>query len=510
MNRVGLLVLCSLVGLGTAASAQITAGDLDALIRHQDYEARRESSSSPDLNANGDARSIPAGGTLVLADIDGPGIITQFWHTAAAYDPFYGRSLVLRIYYDGNERPSVLTPLGDFFAEGHGNLHTDFSSAPVVVTGLGRSRTCFWRMPFKNHLKMTVTNDSTEEVDSFYYHLNWRKLERLPDDTPYFHAHYRQEFPAKPGHYTVLDTKGRGHYVGTVYSAHQVEMGWYGEGDDFFYIDGAETPQLRGTGTEEYFLDAWGFREYTSPYAGVTAYEGVLPGDRVTVYRWHIPDPIPFRESLRFVFEHKGSVFNEKGGLTNLELGSFIERPDWLSSVAFWYQQPIVGLDEDLPPADQRIAPYRVIDPGTLTRRADPPLLVMASELGLSYVPNKQEAAIEIDFTLDEPGRYQISGIFMYGIIAGIYQAYLDGKRIGGPIDFVIVNYSPGFALLDTHDLEAGTHTLRFESVPGDPAVPLRQLVPSFNGFHIVRLILLRLEDMAGYHEVYNQLVKPK
>jgi len=502
----GCVVFICAVSLGQS----MDTGGLDALIRQQDYEARRESSSNKDLKANGDARSIAPGETLVVADIDGPGIITQFWHTAAVPDMFYGRSLVLRIYYDGNDKPSVVSPLGDFYAQGHGNIHKDFSSSVVVVTGLGRSRTCFWRMPFKKHFKMTVSNDSKEKVDSFYYHLNWRKVDKLPDNVTYFHAQYRQQFPAKPGNYVVLETEGRGHYVGTVYSAHQVEMGWFGEGDDFFYIDGAERPQLCGTGTEEYFLDAWGFREYISPYAGVVAYEGVLPGDRVTVYRWHVKDPIPFKKSLRFEFEHRGSVFNEKGGLTNFELGGFLERPDWLSSVAFWYQYPPVTLDDDLPPVDKRVAPYKVLDPTKLKYRADPAFLIVPGELGITYVPNNPKASIEIDFDIEEAGRYQLSGVFMYGLVAGIYQPYLDGEKIGGPIDFIMVNYSPEFTSLDTFDLEPGTHTLRFESVPDRISPAARKLAPNFNGFSLVRLILLRLEDMEGYHEVYDRLMQGK
>ena len=510
-TRLLMTIACGTLAIaGSASNAQPLHGDLEGLMRQQDYEARRESSSNEDITANGDAREIEPGETLVLADIDGPGVITQFWNTVASYDPFYGRSIVLRIYYDGSDKPSVLTPIGDFYGLGHGNVHRDYASAPVVVTGLGRSRTCFWRMPFKKHFRMAVTNDAKERVESFYYHLNWQKHESLPDDVAYFHAQYRQEFPAQPGNYTILETEGRGHYVGTVYSAHQVEMGWFGEGDDFFYIDGAEMPQLRGTGTEEYFLDAWGFREYISPYAGAIVYEGVLPGDRVCVYRWHIKDPIPFTKSLRFEFEHKGSIFNEKGGITNLQLGGFIERPDWLSSVAFWYQYPPAALEDALPPVEERIAPYRVIDPTKLKFRSDPPMVVLPSELGLMYVPNSPNAWFEVDFDIEQPGRYQVTGLFMYGLIAGVYQPYLDGKKLGPPIDFVIVNYSPEFTSLDTHDIEAGTHTLRFESVPEQTPPEARDLAPKFNGFQLIRLFLLRLEDMEGYHEVFERLLKKK
>ncbi|MDQ1255667.1 MAG: hypothetical protein QG656_259, partial [Candidatus Hydrogenedentes bacterium] len=198
------------------------------------------------------------------------------------------------------------------------------------------------------------------------------------------------------------------------------------------------------------------------------------------------------------------------GAISNFDLGGFIERPDWLSSVAFWYQYPPATFTEPLPPADKRIAPYRVIDPTTLKYRADPPLIVMPTELGLAYIPNSPKASFELDFEVAEPGRYNITGIFMYGIVAGVYQPFLDGKMIGGPIDFVMVNYSPGFTSLDTHELEAGTHTLRFESVPDYNPPAARIPGPKFYGLNVVRLLLLRLDDMAGYLEISRELLKKK
>ncbi len=510
MIRTSLALLLCVFGVSLqGAAAQVGAATgLDALTRQQDYESRRVSSSSDDLNRNGDNWTMAPGAMLVLADLEGPGVVTEFWHTVGCIDPFYGRTIVLRVYYDGSEQPSVETPLGDFVGLGHGSAHKDFSSIPVVVTGLGRSRTCFWRMPFKERIRITVTNDSpTMEVDSFYFHINWQKHDSLPEDTVYFHAKYRQEFPAKPGNYLVLETEGRGHYVGTVYSAHQVELGWFGEGDDFFYIDGEETPRLKGTGTEEYFLDAWGFREFASPYAGAPLYEGVLPGDRVSVYRWHIQDPIAFKKSLHFEFEHKGSVFNEKGTLTGMELGNFLERPDWLSSVAFWYQYPPATFDSGVPPLAERVAPYLTLDPSKLKYRADPPILVVPSEAGIAYVPNKPKASIEFDIELEKAGRYNLSGVFFFGLIGGVYQPSIDGEKIGAPIDFLAGGYTPDFVSLDTHDLEAGKHTLRFEGI--DAASPdARRMIPKFYGLALARLFLLRLEDMAGYHEVYDRLLK--
>lgn len=499
-RNVLLRVVVAVLMLGIAAEAAADEGLLDALTRPQAYEARRASSSNEDLTKNGDARPIPPGETLVLMDEAGPGVITHFWNTVGAEDLFYGRSLVLRIYYDGAEHPSVQAPLGDFFGVGHG-AYANYTSAVATVSSHGRARTCYWRIPFRERVKVTISNDHPEhKVDSFYYYLNWRKLDALPEDTLYFHALYRQEMPAAPGNYVMLETEGRGHYAGTVHSAQQVELGWYGEGDDFFYIDGATEPQLRGTGTEDYFNDAWGFREFSTPFHGVSLYEGVFPGDRVTAYRWHLPDPVPFEQSLKVEIEHRGSVFTDQAQ----HLGQFFERPDWVSSVAFWYQYPPRAIEDPLPPVEKRIAPYRVLPVRELAHRADPPAILVPSGAGVSYVPGTHEARLDIDFAVEEDGRYQISAVVYKAIMGGVYQPLLDGEAFGPPVDFTIINADYVWLPLDLHDLKAGTHTLSFQGLP-DVSPHSRTITAGMRAIGIDRLVLLRLEDMPGYQKVLKE-----
>ena len=142
------------------------------LTQSQSGQTRRASSSDQDLDGNGDSKTILPGQTLVLADLDGPGVITHFWNTTASVNPFSGRSLVLRMYWDGAEKPSVEAPLGDFFGVGHG-AKADFQSIPVSVSSLGRSRSCQWRMPFRKHAKITITNENLKFGPvPFYYYLD--------------------------------------------------------------------------------------------------------------------------------------------------------------------------------------------------------------------------------------------------------------------------------------------------------------------------------------------------
>lgn len=496
--KYGSIVFC------LACGAIATAQSLESLYLPRDFTANRESSSALDLASNGDSRPIPPGETLTLLDVDGPGMVTHFWNTIAALDPFYGRSVVFRVYYDNNELPSVQAPLGDFFGVGHG-VNKSYTSLPVAISSHGLSRTCYWNMPFREHIKVTVTNESPiYPVEDFYFYMNWEKHDSLPEDTMYFHARYNQAMPAPPGHYTILDTKGRGHYVGTVYSSQQVEIGWFGEGDDFIYIDGAELPQLRGTGTEDYFNDAWGFREFATPFHGVTLYEGVYASDRVSAYRWHITDPIPFKESMRFTIEHRGSVFDETAPIDDFSLTRSNERPDWVSSVAFWYQYPAVTIDEPLPPADKRIAPYRILPVGELKVEAVPAETVKPSFVGVNYLTAAPDASIAFHFAVDQAGRYRIAGMFEYIILGAVWQPYLDDRPIGQPMDMVVPDSQYVWRDFDLHDLAAGDHTLKFVRL--DTKSPNSRSI-AFTGvnFTIEYLTLLRLEDMQGYHQLYNE-----
>ncbi len=490
-----------------AVAENVFAGALDGLTHKQHFTSMRASSSAEELDSNGDSRSIMPGDTLVLLDADGPGIITHFWNTIAAFDPFAGRSVVLRVYYDGNTEPSVQAPLGDFFGVGHGANKT-FTSMPVAVSAKGLARTCYWRMPFHKHVKVTVTNESSVyPVVDFYFYLDWQKHESLPEDTQYFHATYHQAMPATPGNYTILETEGEGLYVGTVYSAQQVELGWFGEGDDFFYIDGAEAPQLKGTGTEDYFNDAWGFREFSTPFHGVSLYEGEFPGDRVTAYRWHIMDPIAFKKSLRVTIEHRGSVMDETRPVDEASLSGSGERPDWVSSVGFWYQYPPVTISEPLPPAEKRLAPYRVLPVGKLLQRTDEASRLLPSHVGVQHLSSNAEGFLEIDFEVSEPGRYQITGLFNDNLASAIYQPMLDDQPIGQPVNMAAAD--PGFTWhgFDLHDLDAGTHTLRFEKVAAQSASQ-RSIDFTEDVLTIEYLVLLRLEDMEGYHVEFDRRKK--
>ncbi len=452
-------------------SAQMPLGNpLSGLEALKNFESRRASSSDQNWkNGNGDARPIKPGATLVLAELDGPGVITHIWFTIAHDDPFYAAQLTLRMYWDGETHPSVEAPVGDFFGVGHG-VDKSFLSLPVRVTSEGRARNCYWPMPFRNSARITVTNESDKPCQAFFYYIDWQKHQELPPETACFHAMYRQEFPCRMGrNYLLADIQGRGHYVGTVQSVYHASPGWYGEGDDFFTIDGASEPQIRGTGTEDYFCDAWGFRQQDGPFYGTPLWEGYNTGDRSTAYRWHIPDPITFTKSLRAEIEHKGSQTFPDG-----KVDGFIERDDLMSSVAFWYQTEPHKPWPELPPGKDRL-PFReqTLAVGhtlvPIAKHSEAPLEmqpVFGATDGkqLWFRPADEKAWLELPFTVEQDTTVELWVKTLHSWDYGIWRVRVDGKD-AGTFDLYSANITPTPHRIGWHKLAAGEHTLRFECV---------------------------------------------
>ena len=332
------------------ATISLSQDLLSSLGRFQNFRSKRISSFDR-TGGNNDRLSISPGETAVLAEISGPAAIHHIWVTINA-EPFYGQKLIFRAYWDEESCPSIESPIGDFFGVGHG-LNRNLSSLPIANSSEGRARNCYWYMPFKKSAKITVTNEGSRPVGAFYYYIDYRELPSLPDKIPIFHASYRQEMPCSPGkNYLLLEARGRGHYVGSCLSILQRSMGWWGEGDDMIYVDGEEFPSLHGTGSEDYFSDAWGMREGENLFYGCPLQEpDFKTGAKASVYRFHITDPIPFRESIRVTIEH--------GHANNLA--------DYFSSVAFWYQEephlpflPLPRVSERLPLAMESHFPLPV------------------------------------------------------------------------------------------------------------------------------------------------------
>ncbi|MCB0000087.1 MAG: DUF2961 domain-containing protein, partial [Anaerolineales bacterium] len=278
---------------------------------------------------------IAAGSTFALADIEGPGAIEQIWMTPTGIWRFY----ILRIYWDDQEHPAVECPVGDFFACGWGKF-AQVSSLAVCVNP-GSAFNCYWPMPFRRRCRITLENMGDEAM-TLYYQINYA-LGAVPDNAAYFHAQFRRTNPLPyKDVYTILDgVQGEGRYVGTYMAWGVNNSGWWGEGEIKFFMDGDdEFPTICGTGTEDYFCGSYNFenketkqyQEFSTPYAGmpqVLRPDGVYQSQtRFGLYRWHITDPIRFKQSLRVTIQALGWRQDRR----------YLPLQDDISSVAYWYQ----------------------------------------------------------------------------------------------------------------------------------------------------------------------------
>ena len=457
------------------------AGPLAHLARVRPGRSARVSSAAPTRSSNWDNRRIEPGARHVLAEIEGPATIQHIWMTFPVPEPSWlGRDgnanhseLVLRMYWDGAEKPAVESPVGDFFAAGFGQ-RAEVRSMPVQVEG-GDAYNSFWPMPFLKSARIEIDNQSEKPLGSFYYHVDYVNEESLPADTPYFCAQYRQEFPTASGRdYLILDAEGRGHYVGTVLSARARSPEWFGEGDEKFTLDGEQNPSIWGTGTEDYVLNAWGMGVGTFPFFGVPILEGEwgMVGWRTTVYRWHVADPIRFQQSLRVEIENAGWISEDE--LAEGVHRGFVERNDDLATVAFWYQVGQPKRFTELPPATERVLPNLdvIIEGKDLLAGATSEHASLSLQKGYPwtgegqlFIDNEHGQGAWVEFTLpvEKEELRQLTLRATYSYDFGIYRIALDGEEVRGRTDFYNESVEVRELNLGQRRLSVGNHTLRLE-----------------------------------------------
>jgi hypothetical protein len=459
-------------------------GDRDAGERR--YDPAADPRGDSDVRSNWDNFNVPPGATHVLLDAKSPGVITHIWITFLGPEPqdwapqgsANHQELMLRMFWDGNPRPAVEAPVGDFFANCFGR-RSEVVSLPVIVEDAD-SYNSFWRMPFRKSARVEVENQSSKPLSLLYFNVDWIRLDSLPEDTPYFYAQYRQEYPVRSGRdYLLLETAGKGHYVGSVLAVRMRSPSWFGEGDEKIYIDGEAKPSIWGTGTEDYFLSAWGLKTAGTPYFGVPYYDERAIDGHTSAYRWHLHDPIVFNTRIRVTLEHMGWISPDEN--PGYKSTSWNEREDDYASVAFWYQTGVPTFAERAPGADERRLPsldrvtVRAREFAGAKRHGGGEVLTRPGEDGeggelLVYRPERQAGAwleFPIEVEAKEPLRLAVSGArFPEG---GRYQAFLNGVKVGRPLDFHAEERGAReFPLIDFWP-DPGAYVLRLECIGSDP-----------------------------------------
>ena len=317
---------------------------LDDLCRITSAKTARFSSYE-ESGKNGDAWTIAPGETRVLADITGPGKITHLWMTQGNHY----RECLLKITWDNAKAPSVLAPLGDFFGLGHSIVNSYQSQLFTASTrgnnqfNQGCALNCYVPMPFKERALVELVNESKEPHRQYFY-VDYETVDEVPEDCGYFHAEFRRTNPfggwgheirvntpeaniankerlAWDNNYLILETKGRGHYLGCNLSVTNFQGTWWGEGDDMIWVDGYKwPPELHGTGSEDYLNQAWGMQDNAFLRNGSSIHESNTNGYQ-TSYVHHLENPVRFQKEVKVTIEH----------------GHGNHLANEMSSVAYWY-----------------------------------------------------------------------------------------------------------------------------------------------------------------------------
>jgi hypothetical protein len=336
-------------------------------------DARSARSSTWDrTGGNMDCVQIKPGETYTIAEIEGPGCIRHIYATTIQVNRLEYRWAVLRMYWDGEETPSVEVPFGDFFCVAHCSPHPMQSLAvtlnPTGEHGLDFGYNCYLPMPFAKGARITLENQGPARLGgifgAFWWHVDYERWTTPPGaDAGRFHAQWRRENLTtaasatprdkinnpQPGtvntdgreNYVFLEAKGRGHLAGIHLQVDNIGGSWYGEGDDMIFIDGDTwPPSIHGTGSEEVFGGgACPNRAYNTPYAGFHMVDNPNFDRFNAMYRWYINDPVRFQKDIRVTIEH-GHANNYENDYT---------------SVAYWYQNEPHAAFPALLPVDRRI-----------------------------------------------------------------------------------------------------------------------------------------------------------
>src|SRR5688572_11728861 len=375
---------------------------LDELSRIRNRKTGRFSSWDTS-GRNSDAWTIDPGTTRVLADIQGPGQITHIWMT----QPNHYRECLIRITWDNARHPSILCPLGDFFGLGHGLVASYQSILFSTSTQFpyqfnkGCALNCYVPMPFHERAVVELVNES-QEPHTQYFYVDYETFDDLPADAGFFHAEFRRVNPfggwgpeiaanksgahlsnivnkermAWENNYVILETNGKGHYIGCNLSVTNFRGDWWGEGDDMIWVDGYKwPPDLHGTGSEDYFGQAWGMQPNAFGHNGSSIHESISGGYQ-TSYVWHVENPVHFQKEIKVTMEvgHGNHLRND------------------VSTVAYWYAAEPTAVCA-VPPVLQRMPVLR--DPLTHAWIADPEKRTPSREVPLNDEMRQKKEAWE-------------------------------------------------------------------------------------------------------------------
>ncbi len=434
------------------------------------------------------AITVAPGGNSTVVDLKGPQAITAIKvKLDLPKDPDAQRTLLRQlticITWDDEKNPSVWSPLGDFFGTIGGSQPYKTLTTGLLADGTLYS---FWYMPFASHAVVEIGNDSgapvpltctvvhaplTKPIAQYgRFHAKWHR-DALPIDRP-------DRMPD----WTILKTAGRGRYVGTMLHVWNPHGGWWGEGDDKFFIDGEKFPSYFGTGSEDYFGYAWGAPSYFSrPYHAQPLNESNI--GNVDNIRWHIADSVPFQASFDgYIEKYFPDVSPKPYGHQSL----FAVETYWYLSADGTDPFTAISVDQRVgywtPPVGTYVEPGDIEGEDLSTVNADDLRVLPQVEETWDLKPGAWSNDKELLWSTARPGvetlklkvpvahdgTYQVLARLGAGPNGGIYQLSIDGKDVGVPADLFAEKISP--LALGTITLPAGDHILGATLTGNNPA----------------------------------------
>ncbi len=417
--------------------------------------------------------TVRAGQTLRIDEIKGSGAITDL-HASLVDVPEAEvekalREVALQIKWDGETEPSVWSPLGDFFGTGPGINR--YKSLPMGITD--KEFYSYWYMPFSKSAAVELVNDGQTDRTVRLVVLNEALDQAKADTLARFHAKWHRdifnpEAPDRAPDWTMLKTEGRGRFVGVALNVWNPRGGWWGEGDEKFFVDGEKFPSTIGTGSEDYFGYAW-----CNPALFANAYHNQTRNDgnnfnHASVNRWHIADNVPFQTSFEAAIEkYQGN-----------------QRPTQYEAVAYWYLAP-GGQDGYGPvPLAERLDYYTQLQIKNADGAFEAEALKFlegsagaqemdgfgqdkwSGDMQLWWTPGQPGGKIVLAIPVEKDGKYKLTTVLTKAIDYGLVQLYLDDRKLGDPIDLFNHGVIPTPILdLGTHDLTQGDHRLTVEMI---------------------------------------------
>ncbi len=386
----------------------------------------------------------PAGKTTAVTRLKGQQAITgircKLDLPAAPADYEALRELALQIKWDGEAEPSVWAPLGDFFGTAPGvNQYTS------LTLGLGEDGWwyCNWYMPFETEARVELVNDG-KAARSVSFEVVHAPLSQPIAQLGRFHAKWhRDAFLPKEAErwidWPFLKTEGAGRFVGVMLHIWNPRGGWWGEGDEKFFVDGEKFPSTFGTGSEDYFGYAWSSPKlFQHAYHNQTHNDGNSRG-HVSVNRWQMADNVPFQKSFEGCIE---KYYKN-------------DRPTLYASMAYWYEAP-GGNDPYRPaPLSERVGYWTPVESFKIKGAIEGERMKILGKTGgnpqeqdltgfggqwsndahLWWIDAKPGDKLDLALPVKQAGKYRLGMQLTKAVDYGIVQLYLDGQKLGDPID---------------------------------------------------------------------------